>query len=136
MSKDPENEHTAFRHPMPLSDEKTSPNLRAVPLCPESRWPPPREKWEKIPPQRQLGRDIPNDPELIRWALAQAAKTVKRCSITPAPTCGITQEQREYSAHYFAVQAARAEREFIAELKAHARAHLSAFCELRQGGRL
>lgn len=125
-----------FWHPLPVGDTKPLPPLRRIPLHNEYQWPPPPEKWQKIPPRHRLGIEIPDDPELIRWALAQAAKTVKRRCITPLRPCGLTREEREYDAHNNAVNAVRAERAFIAELVAHARAFFSAFCELRQGGKL
>lgn len=112
------------------------PPLRRVSLYPEYQYPPPPEKWPAIPTRDYLGIDIPTDPELIRWALSQAAKTIKRRSITPAPACGLTLAEREYWQRLNAIDAIKAQKAFMAEIIAHSKEFLRAFVTLRKGGQI
>ncbi len=123
-------------HPLPPSEEKPLQPLCRIELVPDNQYPPPRSKWPAIPVRHDLGIESPNDAELIKWALSQAAKTVKRRSITPAPTCGRTQAEREHFQHIHTISAVRAQEAFKAELVAQAKEFLRAFVTLRKGGRL
>lgn len=125
-----------FWDPLPVGDEKPLQPLSRVSLCPEYQYPPPPEKWPAIPTRDYLGIEIPNDPELIRWALSQAAKTIKRRSITPAPTCGSSKAEREYYQHLNAIVAIRAQEALKAEIIAHSKEFLRAFVTLRKGGQI